>query len=115
MEYKYGMRLRGFSPMCQPKGVIRREDDPTGKYYDVIIYDRQLSEREISNYDLDSLDNLDSLASRLNDFMKDYDPYEYADCGGSLEEVKKTLSESPETVIDMLLNIIENMEKEINQ
>ncbi len=54
MEYKYGMRLRGFSPMCQPKdGFVRREDDTTGKYYDVIVYDRELTSREINNYELD--------------------------------------------------------------
>lgn len=54
-EYRYGMRLRGFSPGCQPKGTIRREDDSTGKYWDIIIYDRQLSEKEMSDYELDDL------------------------------------------------------------
>lgn len=55
MEYKYGMRLRGFSPMCQPHGVIRREDDTTGKYYDIIVYDRKLTEKEINDYELDEI------------------------------------------------------------
>ena len=33
--YKYGMRLRGFSPACQPMtGLVRREDDPTGRYHE---------------------------------------------------------------------------------
>ena len=54
-EYRYGMRLRGFSPGAQPKGVLRREDDPTGKYHDIIVYDRPLSAEEISNYDLDTI------------------------------------------------------------
>ena len=54
-EYKYGMRLRGYSPGAQPKGVLRREDDTTGKYHDIIVYDRQLSAEEISNYDLDTI------------------------------------------------------------
>lgn len=58
MEYKYGMRLRGFSPMCQPKGVIRREDDPTGKYYDVIVYDRELTSKEINDYELDYINEV---------------------------------------------------------
>lgn len=54
MEYKYGMRLRGFSPMCQPKdGFIRREDDTTGKYYDIIVYNRELTKKEIGDYELD--------------------------------------------------------------
>ena len=55
-EYRYGMRLRGFSPMCQPKGVIRREDDPTGRYWDIIVYDHPLSESEIRSYDLDEIE-----------------------------------------------------------
>lgn len=56
MEYKYGMRLRGFSPGCQPKeGLLRREDDPTGKYYDILVYNRGLSDKELRDYELDSL------------------------------------------------------------
>ena len=55
-EYKYGMRHpRGFSPGCQPKGVIRREDDPAGKYYDIIVYDRKLTDKELYEYELDDL------------------------------------------------------------
>ena len=54
-ECKYGMRLRGYSPGAQPKGVIRREDDTTGKYHDIIVYGRPLSAEEISNYDLDTI------------------------------------------------------------
>lgn len=55
-EFKYGMRLRGFSPGCQPKGVMRREDDPTGKYWDIIIYDRELTRKELVDYELDDLE-----------------------------------------------------------
>ena len=54
-EFKYGMRLRGFSPGCQPKGVMRREDDSTGKYWDIIIYDRELTRKELVDYELDDL------------------------------------------------------------
>lgn len=54
-EYHYGMRLRGFSPGAQPKEVLRREDDPTGKYHDIIVYDRKLSAAEIDDYELDEL------------------------------------------------------------
>ena len=53
-ERKYGMRLRGFAPMCQPKeGFVRREDDPSGRYYDILVYNRELTEKEIRNYELD--------------------------------------------------------------
>ena len=55
-EYKYGMRLRGFSPGCQPKeGFLRREDDNMGDYYDIIVYDRRLTERDLHDYELDDL------------------------------------------------------------
>lgn len=56
MEYKYGMRLRGFSPGCQPMdGFLRREDDPLNKYWDILVYDRELTIEEIKIYDLDRL------------------------------------------------------------
>ena len=53
--YKYGMRLRGFSPGCQPKGVVERQDDGTGKYWDIIIYNRKLTGKEVRDYELDFL------------------------------------------------------------
>lgn len=53
-EYFYGMRLRGFSPACQPKeGFLWREDDENGDYYDVIVYNRRLSDAELRAFDLD--------------------------------------------------------------
>ena len=56
MEFKYGMRLRGFSLGCQPmNGFICRDDDTTGKYHDILVYDRQLTEQEIKDYELDAL------------------------------------------------------------
>ena len=56
MEFRYGMRLRGFSPGCQPmKGFLRREDDTTGKYHDILVYDRQLNELGVYAYSLDEL------------------------------------------------------------
>ena len=57
-EYKYGMRLRGFSPACQPMiGLIRREDDTTGKYHDILVYNRMLTEKELRDYELDYLES----------------------------------------------------------
>jgi len=54
MTYYYGMRLRGFSIGCQPMdGLDHREDDNTGKYWDILIYDRKLTEDEIKHYSLD--------------------------------------------------------------
>lgn len=55
MMYLYGMRLRGFSPGCQPKGVISRHDDLRGKYHDLLVYDRKLTTEELRDYELDEL------------------------------------------------------------
>lgn len=56
MAYVYGMRLRGFSPGCQPKeGLLRRKDDTTGRYYDLLVYNRELTDRELADYELDNL------------------------------------------------------------
>ena len=57
-ERKYGMRLRGFAPMCQPKeGFVHREDDPSGRYYDILVYNRELTDKEIRNYELDPVND----------------------------------------------------------
>ena len=56
MAYRYGMRLRGFGIACQPKkGLIRREDGVSGRYYDILAYDRRLTEQELEDYELDYL------------------------------------------------------------
>lgn len=53
--YKYGMRLRGYSIGAQPTGVVNREDDPSGKYYDIITYKSRLTPEEVDHYSLDPL------------------------------------------------------------
>lgn len=55
-EYRYGMRLRGYSPGAQPRGAIRREDDATGRYHDIVVYDRKLSADELRGYELDEIE-----------------------------------------------------------
>lgn len=51
--YAYGMRLRGFSPGCQPMdGFVERVDWPGREYYDVLLYDRPLTDKEIRDYEL---------------------------------------------------------------
>lgn len=54
--YTYGMRLRGFSPGCQPmKGLIEVRDDPFGDYWNILVYNRKLTDKEVSAYELDRL------------------------------------------------------------
>lgn len=60
INFRYGMRLRGFSPGAQPKkDFVKREDDRSGKYFDVLVYSRRLTDREIVQYELDDLNNKD--------------------------------------------------------
>ena len=52
----YGMRLRGFSPGAQPKdGWIETEEDPLGDYWNIMVYNRKLTDKEVKDDDLDSL------------------------------------------------------------
>ena len=59
-EYKYGMRLRGFSIGCQPMdGFVERQDDASGLYHDILVYDRQLTQEEMDEYELDWIVDVD--------------------------------------------------------
>ena len=58
--YKYGMRLRGFSIGCQPpKGFVDAMPDESGKYWDFLIYDRKLADKEVADYELDYIGETD--------------------------------------------------------
>lgn len=40
--------------MCQPiLNLVGRKDDISGKYYDLLEYDKPLTEREMQEYELD--------------------------------------------------------------
>lgn len=53
-RFTYGMRLRGFSPGCQPmNGLIEHRSTPQGPYYDLLTYDHELTEKEMQDYELD--------------------------------------------------------------
>lgn len=53
MRYFYGMKFRGASPGAQPKGMLSCREDVSGKYYDIIEYDRKLTDKEIRDYELE--------------------------------------------------------------
>ena len=53
--YKYGMRLRGFSPMCQPMAGLISAEDGDRNYYSYLYYERKLTDKEAEGYDLDYL------------------------------------------------------------
>ena len=53
--YVYGMRLRGFSPGCQPmKGLVGTMEG-IGRYHCVLIYNRELTDEEVRDYELDRI------------------------------------------------------------
>lgn len=57
IRFLYGMKSRGFSIGCQPKdGFIERLEDPSGKYHDVLVYDRRLDDDEVSDFELEFID-----------------------------------------------------------
>lgn len=54
--YTYGMRLRGYAPMCQPKDdLIAVDDDILAEYHNILLYGRRLTHTECFEYDLDYL------------------------------------------------------------
>lgn len=55
MKYLYGMRARPVSPGAQPQGILAFYPPSMQypQYWNVIVYDRQLTEAEISDYELD--------------------------------------------------------------
>lgn len=57
-EYLYGMRLRPAGPGCQPiKGLLRIAPGG-GRYHDLLIYDRKLTEEECEQYELDYINDV---------------------------------------------------------
>ena len=49
--YKYGMRLRGFAPMCQPmNGLVSADGDGDSRYHSYLYYGRKLNDDEVRNY-----------------------------------------------------------------
>ena len=55
-RYTYGMRARGFSPLCQPlNGLMEHWVSPSEEYYDLLEYNRRLTPEEEREYELDYL------------------------------------------------------------
>ena len=71
MRYTYGMRARGFSPLCQPKeGLVEHWDSPYHEYYDLLEYNRKLTPEEEREYELDYLgeENDDAVLGACNHY-----------------------------------------------
>lgn len=53
--YWYGMRLRGFSPGCQPMNGLGSVMKGNEKYHNILIYSRELTDEEVRDYELDRI------------------------------------------------------------
>lgn len=51
MNYLYTLKYRGVSPGCQPSDFVRFYNDDKHKY-EVLVYDRELTDDEIERYEL---------------------------------------------------------------
>jgi hypothetical protein len=53
MKYFYGMTERGFAPMCQPtEDLVEAIEDTSDTFYNILVYDRRLSNSETKQYEL---------------------------------------------------------------
>lgn len=58
-RYIYGMRLRGASPGAQPKEGLTEIQDGDGRYYNILAYERKLTSKERTDYELDYIGEYD--------------------------------------------------------
>lgn len=91
--YKYGMKYRPFSIGCQPlENLIEAQEDPTNKFYNILLYSEPLTPEKIKSYQLTDLQPqpdikqlLTELYKALNrDFLKDLDTYARTESGKPL-------------------------------
>lgn len=91
--YKYGMRCRPYSIGSQPtKNLIEAQEDPTNKYYNILLYSEPLTPEEIKHYSLTDMQPKPDIKSILIDlfknlnkpFLKDLDTYARTESGKPL-------------------------------
>ena len=94
MKYFYGMRLRGFSPGCQPMGyLLGRVFDGNKKYHDVLMYEYALDKRDIEHFSLTPLYAYEYTDNTGEETIHTFD---------TLEECTKALTECLEGIYDEL-------------
>lgn len=91
--YKYAMKYRGYSIGCQPmQNLIEAQEDPTGKYYNILLYSEPLTPEQIQSYQLidmqpqpDIKEILTNLYKALNrNFLRSLDNYARTETGKPL-------------------------------
>ena len=91
----YGMKLRGFSIGCQPmKGLEDWRDCAPGeygdKYYSVLTYKRELTDKELNDYDLEEIEERYNAYEELDDYFEELVKYKV-----SKEEAEKFVNGDP--------------------
>jgi len=67
------MRVRGRGFGCQPNDFIDVKSDEKDRYYDILSYERELTNEEISKY---SLDFIEKVEPQKKSEDKEYDEVE---------------------------------------
>ena len=53
MKYIYGMLYRGFSIGCQPMDGLIGHLDGNKRYFDILVYNRPLTDKELNDYEIE--------------------------------------------------------------
>lgn len=73
--YKYGMKYRGFSIGCQPmQNLIEAQEDPTGVYFNILLYSEPLTKEDLKSYQLKDLQPAPDIKADLIALYKEHKP-----------------------------------------
>lgn len=72
-RFFYGMRVRGRGFGCQPNDFIEVRTDESDKYKDILIYNRELSEKELQEYQLDFIKKEEKIAVKSGYYFMIFD------------------------------------------
>lgn len=109
--FKYTYKTRGFSIGCQPKDVIKFEQEE--HKFETIYYDRKLSLKEIEEYELIDLNEKDILQEIENIIDKAYKQIDKSLDYGSYERLEYGISLGLEDMLEIKRLIKEKKNEEI--
>lgn len=110
MKHYYGMKYRSVAPGAQPKGMIDWSWG-NGKYYAVIVYDRELTQKELDDYELEEV-KMTATPAQLRAIRK-YNSKTYDHQGirfpkGELDLIRKAAAENGESLNAFIVNAVKD-------
>lgn len=117
--YKYGMRCRPYSIGCQPmQNLIEAQEDPTQKYWNILLYSEPLSPEQIAHYSLTDLQPQPDIKTMLIDLykalnkplLKDLDTYARTQSGKPLLTLIRSYAAQEDPQPDFI-DYIEDLKK----